>query len=82
MTAPQIVADIMEQKGISMAELGRQLGVSTQVIFERLRPEHYNISILKLAETLAPLGYSVVIVPDEKMKKLAGSYRVNHKRTK
>ncbi len=66
MKAGKIVTAIMESQGKSKAELGRAVGIPTEknptdVINKRLKQE--NISVNVLAEMLAAMGYTMVVVP-------------------
>ncbi len=73
MNVEEIMMNIMTEKGISKAQLGRAVGVVTpeeakekptkasDVINKRLKQK--NISVNVLSEMLAAMGYTMTIVP-------------------
>lgn len=66
MTVNEILAAIMEEKGVSKAQLGRAVGIADErnpsdVINKRMKQK--NISVNVLAEMLAAVGYTMVVVP-------------------
>lgn len=62
MKATAAVRDIMSKKSVSLVEMANSTDRSKQATWERLNQE--NISVSKLNELLAVLGYKVMIVPD------------------
>lgn len=79
MKVPEIMAEIMAEKGISKAQLGRAVGIEdaknpADVIYKRMKQK--NMSVNVLSEMLAAMGYTVVIVPaGPKLKE--GEYEVS-----
>ena len=73
MKVEQILNQVMMEKGMSKAQLGRAVGVvtpeeakekpskATDVINKRIKQK--NISVNVLSEMLAAMGYTMVIVP-------------------
>ncbi len=66
MKIKDIMENIMEEKGVGKAQLGRAIGIDdskhpSDVISKRLKQE--NISVKVLDEMLTVLGYTMVIVP-------------------
>ena len=66
MKVENIMAAIVEEKGMSKAQLGRAVGIADEknpsdVINKRMKQK--NISVNVLSEMLAAMGYTMVIVP-------------------
>ena len=73
MKVEEILNNVMREKGISKAQLGRAVGVvtpeeakekpskATDIINKRIKQK--NISVNVLSEMLAAMGYTMVIVP-------------------
>lgn len=73
MKVEEILNNVMKEKGISKAQLGRAVGVvtpeeakekpskATDIINKRIKQK--NISVNVLSEMLAAMGYTMVIVP-------------------
>ena len=73
MKVEEILKNIMEEKNMSKAQLGRAVGVvtaeeakekpskATDVINKRMKQK--NISVNVLSEMLAAMGYTITIVP-------------------
>ncbi len=86
MTVDKILSAILEARGWSKAQLGRSIGVvtpqeaeekpskATDIINKRMKQK--NISVKLLSEMLKPLGYTIVIVPDGRVRK-EGEYEVS-----
>ena len=78
MTVNEILINIMEEKAISKAQLGRAVGIADEknpsdVINKRIKQK--NISVNVLQEMLGAMGYTMVIVPSgPKVKE--GEYEV------
>ena len=78
MKIEEIMLDIMKEKGMSKAQLGRAVGIADEknpsdVINKRLKQK--NISVNVLLEMLATTGYTLTIVPSgPKLKE--GEYEV------
>ena len=73
MRVEDILKSIMEEKGVSKAQLGRAVGVvtaeeakekpskATDIINKRMKQK--NISVNVLSEMLTAMGYTITIVP-------------------
>ena len=66
MSVEEIMLDIMKNKNMSKAQLGRAVGIEdsrnpSDVINKRLK--HTNISVNVLKEMLTAAGYTLVVVP-------------------
>ena len=73
MRVEDILMSILEEKGMSKAQLGRAVGVvtaeeakvkpskATDIINKRMKQK--NISVNVLSEMLAAMGYTITIVP-------------------
>lgn len=73
MKVEEILNNVMMEKGMSKAQLGRAVGVvtpeeakekpskATDIISKRIKQK--NISVNVLSEMLAAMGYTMVIVP-------------------
>lgn len=66
MKVQEILETIMEDKGMTKAQLGRAVGIADEknpsdVINKRMKQK--NISVNVLSEMLAAMGYTMVIVP-------------------
>jgi hypothetical protein len=79
MTVNEILTAIMNEKGISKAQLGRAVGIEdkknpSDVINKRMKQS--NISVNVLEEMLSAMGYTIVVVPSgPKLKD--GEYEVS-----
>ena len=78
MKVEDIMINIMKEKGISKAQLGRAVGVENEknpsdVINKRMKQK--NISVNVLSEMLGAMGYTIAIVPKGPNLK-AGEYEV------
>lgn len=64
MRGREVIVAIVEERGISYAELGRRLDLSRGTMWARVDdPKKKDIYASVLAETLEPLGYKLVAVP-------------------
>lgn len=78
MKVQAIMETIMDENGITKAQLGRAVGIdekkATDLIGKRIKQK--NISVNVLSEMLAAMGYTMVIVPSgPKVKE--GEYEVS-----
>ena len=80
MLVKSAVRDIMEKKGIGTNALAKMIGKIPQTVSDRLNPEKgTNLSIDKLDELLAVMGYKIVLMPtNEEMRD--GWYKVEDSR--
>ena len=65
MTVNEILEAIMEEKGMTKAQVGRAVGIedkkASDLINKRMKQK--NISVNVLSEMLAAMGYTMVVVP-------------------
>ena len=69
----EAILAIMKEKGITNAEMSRLAQITPQTCYERLHKD--NMKVNTLASMLAPLGYKVVIAPNERRTE-KGEYEV------
>jgi len=79
MRVEEILRAVMEEKGMTKADLGRAVGIADEknpsdVINKRMKQK--NISVNVLGEMLAAMGYTMVIVPVGATMKV-GEYEVS-----
>lgn len=72
MRVEDIMKAIMDDKGMTKAQLGRAVGIADEknpsdVINKRMKQK--NISVNVLSEMLASMGYTMVVVPSGKKLK-------------
>ena len=64
MNSRKVIAAIIEDRGITYAELGRRLDLSRATMWARVNaPNAKDVSASVLAETLEALGYKLAAVP-------------------
>ncbi len=64
MNSRKVIGTIIEDRGISYAELGRRLDVSRATMWARVNNANCkDVTSSVLAETLEALGYKLVAVP-------------------
>ena len=64
MRGREVIAAVVEDRGITYAELGRRLDLSRGTMWARVDdPKKKDIYTSVLAETLEALGYKLVAVP-------------------
>ena len=65
MVVNEILEKIMEEKGMTKAQVGRAVGIedkkASDLINKRMKQK--NISVNVLSEMLAAMGYTMVVVP-------------------
>ena len=77
MTSKEIVKAIMEEQGLSNADLAHMVGIKPTAMWDRLNNtsiKDLNVALLRVM--LRVLGYKIQIVPREK-KLVDGGYEVN-----
>ena len=77
MKVSEIMTSILEEKDMTMAQLGRAVGIEDKKASDltRKRINQKNISVNVLSEMLAAMGYTMVVVPTgPKLKE--GEYEV------
>ena len=55
------IRQIMDMAGITSTELARKIGISKQALHNRLASPH--IYAETVADTVAPMGYQLVLIP-------------------
>jgi predicted XRE-type DNA-binding protein len=65
MKVKEIMTTILEEQNVSMAQLGRAVGIEDKKASDltRKRINQKNISVNVLSEMLAAVGYTLVVVP-------------------
>ena len=65
MKGREIISAIMEKSGVTNIMLANRLGVSPQVVWDRVKKENKkrDIPVTMLNDTLRALDYKVVVVP-------------------
>ena len=67
MTSKEIVKTIMEQQGVSNAELAHRVGVKPTAMWDRLNNTNSkDLNVALLDDMLRALGYKIQIVPFNK----------------
>lgn len=85
MNSKEIVKLIMEQKGVTNAEMASALNISQAAMWDRLKTEkidkktggkvkNLNITVGKLNDMLRYLGYEIVIMPRAKAGRMDNAY--------
>ena len=69
----EAIMTIMQEKGITNAEMSRLSQITPQTCYERLHKP--NMKVNTLTSMLAPLGYKVVVVPNERRTE-KGEYEI------
>lgn len=75
MIATQAIKEIMKKQGKSNADLAGRIGVSNNVVYERLTQE--NISIKNLNQMARGLDYEIVLQPKVKGRRPEGVYLID-----
>lgn len=63
MKATEILKKIMEEKGLTNAELGKKIGLSGDAVYQRKSQD--NISVKVLNQMLCAMDYEIVIQPTQ-----------------
>lgn len=76
MTSKEIVSNLMQEQGVTNAEMAAKLDVTQAALWDRLNPKKTNnMTVKKLNEMLKMLDYKVVAVP-RKSRLPEGGYEV------
>lgn len=75
MNATEILAKIMEDKGLTNASLGKMIGVEGDIIYQRKKQK--NIGVKNLNQMLCAMGYEIVIQPTTNVRRAEGVYVVD-----
>ena len=62
MTSGEVIKEILAEEGRSMRSLALELGISPQVLANRLNSSMY---ISNFCQTVEKLGYKVALVPED-----------------
>ena len=66
MNANECIKKIAMAKGVSMAELGRRIGVTRQAVYEQLKEDYAHDILFSRVETyLDALGFDIVFIERE-----------------
>jgi len=63
MLATDAVKDILKKNDLTSGDIAKKIGKPTRMVWDRLSQQ--NISVSRLNEMLAVLGYKVVIMPTD-----------------
>ncbi len=79
MNEKDIVNQVMEEQGKTLADVAAIVGLSPAALWDRLRsPKNKSLTVLKLNEILTALNYEVVLMPRAKAGKIDGAYVVSY----
>ena len=77
MNEKEIIVQLMEEQGVSMADLASKMGISNAALWDRLKsPKNKSLTTIKLNEILKQLNYEIVLMPRAKASKINGAYVV------
>ena len=77
MKATDILAKIMETQGITNAQLGKKIGCSGDIVYQRKKQE--NISVKVLNQMLCAMDYEIVIQPTTSGRRAEGVFVVDNR---
>ena len=77
MNSKELLKNLIIEKDISQAEIAKQIGISTQALWDRINSKKTNsLSVNKLNEILKVLGYKIVILPNSIADNITDAYIV------
>lgn len=76
MKATEILTKIMEEKGMTNAQLGKKVGLSGDAIYQRKNQD--NISVKVLNQMLCAMDYEIVIQPTQTGRRADGVFVVDN----
>ena len=77
MNEKEIIIKLMEEQGLSAADLASQMGISNAALWDRIKsPKNKSLTTKKLNEILKQLNYEIVLMPRAKASKINGAYVV------
>ena len=77
MNEKEIIIKLMEEQGLSAADLASQMGISNAALWDRIKsPKNKSLTTKKLNEILKQLNYEIVLMPRAKASKISGAYVV------
>lgn len=77
MNEKEIIIKLMEEQGLSAADLASKMGISNAALWDRIKsPKNKSLTTKKLNEILKQLNYEIVLMPRAKASKINGAYVV------
>ena len=77
MNEKEIIIKLMEEQGVSLADLANKLGITSATLWDRIKsPKNKSLTTKKLNEILKQLNYEIVLMPRAKASKINGAYVV------
>lgn len=76
MKATEILTKIMQEKGMTNAQLGKKIGLSGDAVYQRKNQD--NISVKVLNQMLCAMDYEIVIQPTQNGRRADGVYVVDN----
>lgn len=77
MKTTEILSKIMEEKGVTNAQLGKKIGCSGDIVYQRKKQN--NISVKVLNQMLCALDYEIVIQPTSSGRRAEGVYVIDNR---
>lgn len=77
MKATDILTKIMEMQGVTNAQLGKKIGCSGDIVYQRKKQK--NISVAVLNQMLCALDYEIVIQPTTSGRRAEGVFVVDNR---
>ena len=77
MKTTEILSKIMEEKGVTNAQLGKKIGCSGDIVYQRKKQK--NISVKVLNQMLCALDYEIIIQPTSSGRRAEGVYVVDNR---
>lgn len=77
MKATDILTTIMEKQGMTNAQLGKKIGCSGDIVYQRKKQK--NISVAVLNQMLCALDYEIVIQPTSSGRRAEGVFVVDNR---
>ena len=75
MNSKELVKFLIEEQGVSQAEVAEKMGIKPQALWDRISSKKTSsMSVSKLSEILVQLGYEIVIMPRAKAGKIDNAY--------
>jgi transcriptional regulator with XRE-family HTH domain len=77
MNAKELVRKLIEEQGVSQAEVAAKMNISPAALWDRISSKKTSsLSVKKLNEILRALGYEIVVMPRAKAGKIDNAYVV------
>lgn len=77
MNEKEIIIKLMEEQGLSIADLASMMGISSAALWDRIKsPKNKSLTTKKLNEILMQLKYEIVLMPRAKASNIQGAYVV------